>query len=103
MTGDVGDAVVPVPPIGDGRGGGIARGEDQRIVDATARISLGADADEVQDVANGVVEVTDRYDGVVLTSAGDLATRPAPAPRSSSRSPTSSSTRRSPTSPGSPT
>ena len=49
-------------------GDGIARGEDERIVDASARITLGADADEVQDVANGVVEVTDRYDGVVLES-----------------------------------
>ena len=49
-------------------GGGIARGAEDRIVDATARITLGADADEVQDVANGVVDVTDRYDGVVSTS-----------------------------------
>ena len=49
-------------------GDGLARGEDQRIVDATARITLGADADEVQDVANEVVDVTDRYDGVVMDS-----------------------------------
>jgi hypothetical protein len=48
--------------------GGIARGTDQRIVDATARITLGAPADEVQDVANGVVDVTDHYQGVVLDS-----------------------------------
>jgi hypothetical protein len=48
--------------------GGIARGEDERVVDATARISLGAEADEVQDVANGVVEVTDRHNGVVVDS-----------------------------------
>ena len=34
----------------------------------SARLSLGAEADEVQDVANGVVEVTDRYDGVVVDS-----------------------------------
>ena len=40
----------------------------ERIVDATARITLGAEADEVQEVANGVVEVTDRYDGVVINS-----------------------------------
>jgi hypothetical protein len=50
------------------QGAGLARGQDRRIVDATARITLGADADEVQDVANDVVEVTDRYHGVVLDS-----------------------------------
>ncbi len=49
-------------------GGGIARGTDDRIVDATARITLGAQPDDVQEVANGVVEVTDRYRGVVLDS-----------------------------------
>jgi hypothetical protein len=48
--------------------GGVARGEEDRITDATARISLGAEADEVQDVANGVVEVTDRHDGIVVDS-----------------------------------
>jgi len=47
---------------------GIARGTDERIVDAGARLSLGAEADEVQEAANGVVEVTDRYDGVVVDS-----------------------------------
>lgn len=47
---------------------GIARGTDERIVDASAQITLGADADEVQDVANGVVEVTDRHGGVVIDS-----------------------------------
>ena len=47
---------------------GVATGTDDRIVDATARLTLGADADEVQDVANGVVSVTDRYDGVVTDS-----------------------------------
>ena len=46
----------------------IARGTDERIVDATARITLGAEADRVQEVANEVVGVTDRHDGVVLSS-----------------------------------
>ena len=46
----------------------IARGTDERIVDATARITLGAEADRVQEVANEVVAVTDRHDGVVLSS-----------------------------------
>jgi len=60
--------VVPDALNGGSGAGGIARGAEDRIVDATARITLGADADEVQDVANGVVDVTDRYDGVVSTS-----------------------------------
>ncbi|MGH2951026.1 MAG: DUF4349 domain-containing protein, partial [Solirubrobacterales bacterium] len=60
------DLVAPIPPPRNG--GGIAAGTDTRIVDATARLTLGAEADEVQDVANGVVEVTDRYDGVVSSS-----------------------------------
>ena len=47
---------------------GIARGADQRIVDATAELTLGAEADDVQDVANGVVGVTDRHDGIVVDS-----------------------------------
>jgi hypothetical protein len=64
------ESLKPVVPeaLSGGSGGGIARGTEDRIVDATARITLGADADEVQDVANGVVDVTDRYDGVVSTS-----------------------------------
>jgi hypothetical protein len=60
------DSVVPVPPPSDG--GGIARGTDKRLVDATAQLTLGADRGEVQDVANDVVGVTDRHKGVVLDS-----------------------------------
>jgi hypothetical protein len=37
-------------------------------VDATARLSLGTEASKVQDVANEVVNVTDRYEGIVLDS-----------------------------------
>ena len=46
----------------------IARGAGERIVDATARIRLGAKRGEVQEVANGVVAVTDRFNGVVRDS-----------------------------------
>jgi predicted RNase H-like nuclease len=60
------ETLVPAP-IPDG-GGGIARGTEERIVDATARLTLGAEAGEVQEVANRVVEVTDRHDGIVLDS-----------------------------------
>ena len=61
-------AAAAADAAGAGSGGGIARGTENRIVDATAQITLGADTDEVQDVANRVVDVTDRYDGVVSTS-----------------------------------
>ena len=63
---DPAGTVAPLPPSPDGDR--IARGTDERIVDATARITLGADADRVQEVANDVVAVTDRHDGVVLDS-----------------------------------
>jgi len=46
----------------------IARGAGERIIDATARIRLGAGRGEVQEVANGVVAVTDRFNGVVRDS-----------------------------------
>ena len=55
----------PAPQTADE---GVARGADQRIVDATAEPTLGAEAEDVQDVANGVVEVTDRHDGIVVDS-----------------------------------
>jgi hypothetical protein len=56
----------PLPPDVDGDR--LSRGTDDRLQDKTARLSLGADADEVQDVANDVVAVTDRHDGFVLDS-----------------------------------
>jgi Domain of unknown function (DUF4349) len=61
------ETIAPVPPTDPG-GGGIARGTDDRIIDATARLELGTEADEVQDVANDVVEVTDRHNGIVVSS-----------------------------------
>jgi hypothetical protein len=47
---------------------GFSSSSNDRIVDASASLALGADADDVQDVADGVVEVADRYHGVVLDS-----------------------------------
>lgn len=58
------DATKPVPS----GGGGVAPATDDRLIDATARLTLGAEAEDVQGVANEVVAVTDRYDGVVLDS-----------------------------------
>ncbi|HEX2129717.1 MAG TPA: DUF4349 domain-containing protein [Solirubrobacterales bacterium] len=59
------DALSAAPASG---GENVARGEKDRLQDRTARISLGAEADEVQEVANDVVEVTDQHDGIVLDS-----------------------------------
>jgi hypothetical protein len=47
---------------------GVAAGSDERLVDATARLSLGTEASKVQDVANKVVDVTDAHSGIVLDS-----------------------------------
>jgi hypothetical protein len=66
---DAGAAELSVPPDGmPADPGGIARATGDRLIDATARLRLGADADEVQETANGVVQVTDRHDGIVLDS-----------------------------------
>jgi hypothetical protein len=56
------DAVLP-PGSGN-----LARGTENRIIDASAQLRLGAAEDEVQDVANEVVAVTDRHRGIVLSS-----------------------------------
>lgn len=62
---DVGSqALLQAPP----RAGGIARGTDKRLYDATAQVVLGAGPERVQEVANEVVGVTDRHDGIVLDS-----------------------------------
>jgi hypothetical protein len=57
-----------VAPAAQESTSGVARGTDRRIVDATARITLGAEAGDVQEVANDVVEVTDAHKGIVLDS-----------------------------------
>jgi hypothetical protein len=68
-------AEAAVPPVGqlkpvtpDASGDGVARGTDERLVDATARLSLGTEASKVQDVANKVVDVTDSHAGIVSDS-----------------------------------
>ena len=56
------------PVVPDTTGGGIARGTEDRLVDSTARLTLGTDASDVQSVADQVVAVTDRYQGIVIDS-----------------------------------
>jgi Domain of unknown function (DUF4349) len=40
----------------------------ERVQERTASLSLSAEPSEVDDVADGVVDVTDRYDGIVVSS-----------------------------------
>jgi hypothetical protein len=43
----------------------------ERIQERSASMTLSADPDEVAEVADGVVEVTERYDGIVVSSEVD--------------------------------
>jgi hypothetical protein len=57
--------IEPLPPIDQD----IAPGAAKRHVERTATMTLSAAAGEVADVADGVVEVTDRYHGIVVSSS----------------------------------
>ncbi len=54
---------VPVPPTTQP----IKPGQE-RIQEKTAAMTLSADADEVREVSDGVVDVVERYDGIVVSS-----------------------------------
>lgn len=57
------------PPAADlNQRNGLAPGQDERKVERAAQITLSAEEDEVPDVADGVIEVSDRYDGIVVSS-----------------------------------
>lgn len=59
----------PLPPQGRGElGRGQLKPGEERIQERTVTTTLSADADEVAEVADGVVEVTERYDGIVSSS-----------------------------------
>ena len=60
-------APVPEPPI-PAPGEPLKPGEE-RIQERTVSTTLSADPDEVDEVADGVVEVTERYDGIVSESS----------------------------------
>jgi hypothetical protein len=55
--------VPPVPPTTEP----VKPGEE-RIQEKTASMTLSADVDEVREVADGVVDVVERYDGIVVSS-----------------------------------
>ena len=60
------DDFTPVPPPDDR--GGLAPGREDRAVERNASIALSSDPDEFEDVSDGVIEVTDRYGGIVVSS-----------------------------------
>ena len=67
-------AVAPQPPpqvedLGGAPGrNGLVPGQDVRKVERAAQITLSTDEDEVPDVADDVIEVSDRYEGIVVSS-----------------------------------
>lgn len=56
----------PAPP-----GSGKLRPGQERIQERDAQMSLATEPDQVDDVADGVVEVAERYDGIVASSTVD--------------------------------
>ncbi len=63
-----GGAIAPAPPI-PAPGGGIAPGHRRRVVERAAALTLSTSPNDVRDVADGVVEVTRRHRGFVLSSS----------------------------------
>jgi Domain of unknown function (DUF4349) len=55
--------ISPVPPVG-----GRPHNGQPQIQEQSASLGLSTDADELQDAADGVIQVTDRYDGFVDSS-----------------------------------
>ena len=45
------------------------RNDRTQVLERTAQVGLATDADKLQDAADGVIQVTDRYDGIVDSSA----------------------------------
>jgi hypothetical protein len=64
-TGDAMLAPKPVPPAPPGEELKPGR---ERVQERSASMTLSTDAEQVDEVADGVVEVTERYDGIVVSS-----------------------------------
>ena len=60
-------SIVPGPPV-PAPGGGLVPNRTNRVVESNAQLTLGAASSDVQDVADGVVDVTHRYNGIVVSS-----------------------------------
>jgi hypothetical protein len=59
-------AIAPPPPEGPGRSA--LRPGQERIQEQNASMKLSTEPDEVDDVADEVISVVDRYDGIVVSS-----------------------------------
>jgi hypothetical protein len=55
------------PPVGPGQGR-LAPGQRERAIESSASVGLTTDGDEFEEVADGVIEVTDRHRGLVVRS-----------------------------------
>jgi uncharacterized protein DUF4349 len=60
-------SIQPVPPLEPARPR-LAPGQRDRAIESSAQVGLSTDADEFDEVADGVVAVTDRYNGLVVSS-----------------------------------
>jgi Domain of unknown function (DUF4349) len=60
--------LVEPPSTGLDERNGLAPGQHERKVERAAQITLSTEPDEVPDVADGVIEVGDRYRGIVVAS-----------------------------------
>ena len=72
-TEDLGDAPsglersLSAPPLDPARNR-LAPGQRERAIESSASLGLSADGDEFDEVSDGVIEVSDRYGGLVVTS-----------------------------------
>jgi hypothetical protein len=60
--------IAPAPPVPAPGNSGLVPRRTNRVVESNAQLTLGAASDQVPDVANGVIDVTHRYQGIVVSS-----------------------------------
>ena len=60
--------LAPAPPVPAPGNSGLVPRRTNRVVESNAQLTLGAASDQVPDVADGVIDVTHRYQGIVVSS-----------------------------------
>jgi hypothetical protein len=60
--------LAPGPPVPAPGNSGLVPRRTNRVVESNAQLTLGAASDQVPDVADGVIDVTHRYQGIVVSS-----------------------------------
>jgi hypothetical protein len=60
--------IVPAPPVPAPGNSGLVPRRANRVVESNAQLTLGAASDQVPDVADGVIDVTHQYQGIVVSS-----------------------------------